>query len=255
MTLLVLLLTGGMIGLGFWQYDRLVARRAINAGIQARRAVPAAPLDPAVASRDPASLVDRQVTVTGRWDYQGEIVLRNRFYFDAPGFHVLTPLLLDGGNQAVLVDRGWLPYDRADPGRRKEFQQAARGTVVGLVHPTQPTRPGDPPAATRAASAVGPIDAWSRVDLAAIQQHLGYPLLPVWVEALPTAPLPTTVAPGGSNIPLPLPDPNLQLDDGPHLGYAIQWWAFAAILVVGYFLLTTQPPRPTNPARRASPPG
>lgn len=231
-TLAVVLATLGMIGLGFWQYDRLVTRRAINTRIALQRAAPPVRLDPAAALRDPARFADRSVTVSGRWDYSREIVLRNRSYTDIPGFHIVTPLILDQSGDAILVDRGWIPYDRADPGRRAELPRPPTGSVAGIARLSQPTPPGAPPAATPAMSAVGTIDSWNRVDIAALQRTMSYRLLPLWVEELPR----------GGGLALPLPDPDLTLDDGPHLAYAIQWWAFAAILLAGYVILMTQPP-------------
>ena len=40
--------------------------------------------------------------------------------------------------------------------------------------------------------------------------------------------------------PLPRPDPATDLGEGPHLGYAIQWFAFALILLAGYLTITYQ---------------
>lgn len=232
LTIAVLLAALGMAGLGWWQYERLMTRRAINTRIAAQRAAPPTSLNLAVARRDPASLADRPVIVTGRWDYAHEIVLRNRSYTDIPGFHIVTPLLLGAGGEAILVDRGWIPYDRGDPGRRAELPRPPTGTVAGIARLSQVTPPGGPPAATPAMSAVGTIDSWNRVDIAALQRTVDYQLLPLWVEEMPRA----------GDLELPIPNPNLTLDDGPHLAYAIQWWAFAAILLVGYFILMTQPP-------------
>jgi surfeit locus 1 family protein len=36
---------------------------------------------------------------------------------------------------------------------------------------------------------------------------------------------------------LPRPDPDIALDEGPHLFYAIQWFAFALIAGLGYVAL------------------
>ncbi|MGC8780654.1 MAG: SURF1 family cytochrome oxidase biogenesis protein, partial [Anaerolineae bacterium] len=82
--------------------------------------------------------------------------------------------------------------------------------------------PADPP--------LGPdrprLDAWFRVDLPRIQEQMPYPLLPVFLEEE----TPAGVAPRW----LPRPDPDIRLDEGSHLLYAVQWAAFAGILAAGY---------------------
>ena len=68
------------------------------------------------------------------------------------------------------------------------------------------------------------LDAWFRVNIASIQQQAGYPLLPIFIEQQP--------APGDPALPRRVA--TADLGEGPHMGYAVQWFAFAIILVVGY---------------------
>ena len=229
-TLLVLLGTAVMIGLGFWQLDRLLDRRAANALIAQRRAEPAVTIDAGNAGGlDAAALDERRVVVAGTWDYDHEVLVRRGAYQGAPGYHVLTPLRIDGGDRVLLVDRGWLPYAEAGPEERRAFRKGERGQVEGFAHQPRVSGATSPGPATGGPS--GNVSVWPRVDLASIQRELPYPTLPIWVEQLPM--------PG--NTDLPKPDPNLTLDNGPHLGYMIQWWAFALILLIGYIALATQP--------------
>src|SRR5262249_8044896 len=103
--LLSALVVGGaavMIGLGIWQLQRLAERRALNARIGVVMAQPPAPLPGAV-----SDLPDyTPVVATGSYDFANEIVVRNRAHEQQPGVHLLTPLRLQGSDQAVLVDRG-----------------------------------------------------------------------------------------------------------------------------------------------------
>ena len=217
-----------MIGLGFWQLDRLAQRRAQNALITARMA--AAPLD---LNQSPAADLPeyQRVLLRGTYAYDQEIILRNRAHLESPGVHVLTPLRLAGSDQAVLVDRGWIPYTAAAPADRAAYQlPAGEVTLEGLVRPPQQREfaflPGDPTLSPQ----LPRVDAWFRVDLAQIQDQVPYPLLPYYVEAA-AGPDPTRLPIGGSEI---------DLTDGPHLGYAIQWFAFAAILIIGSLALRRQ---------------
>src|SRR5262245_48180171 len=111
--LFVLLAAAVMVRLGFWQWGRYIERRATNALITQRVAEP--PLLLTGSPVDPDALDYRRVVVSGTWDMAGEIVLRNQSRYDQPGLHVITPLRIDGSDQAVLVDRGWVPYTQAAP--------------------------------------------------------------------------------------------------------------------------------------------
>jgi surfeit locus 1 family protein len=77
--------------------------------------------------------------------------------------------------------------------------------------------------------------AWFRVDIERIQEQVPYRLLPIFIKQLP---IPNTNADT-----LPRQDSGANLDEGPHLGYAIQWFSFAAILVVTYGLFLRQEAR------------
>jgi surfeit locus 1 family protein len=220
-TLLVLLAALVMVGLGFWQLQRRAGRLARNAHIREGLAQPPVALTGTV--NDPAALEFRHVTVRGVFDYANEILLRNRTRDGRPGYHVVTPLRIAGSDSAVLVDRGWIPYEQADPAARRAFQDHPSAEVYGIAHPSQKQpssfAPADPPV-----GANGRLDAWFRVDVERIQQQTPYKLLPLYVEESPAAGAPD----------LPWRSEDLALDEGPHLSYAIQWFSFATILLAGY---------------------
>src|SRR5262249_2988540 len=119
--LTLLVITGALVccRLGIWQLDRLAQRRAQNTLIDARMTGPPATLEGAPI--DPAEIDYRRVEARGVYDPAQEIVLRGRALDGAPGVHVLTPLRLDTGDAAVLVDRGWLPLELAAPEARRAY--------------------------------------------------------------------------------------------------------------------------------------
>jgi surfeit locus 1 family protein len=178
----------------------------------------------------------RPATVTGEYDFENQIALRNQYHGNQYGYHLVTPLLFDpstgSGRAAVLVDRGWIPYTAADQASRVAYDTSPTAvTVTGLARPSQ-TRslfllPGDPtpsPAAPR-------LDAWFWLNIPQIQTQVPYPLLPFFVEAAPQADLSILPVSGYDDI---------DLSDGPHLSYAIQWFSFAAILIAGSLVLWRQ---------------
>lgn len=225
MTMLVIAGAIVMVRLGFWQLDRQSQRNAINEKIDTRMAQPAVSL--ADAQFSPDELEYRRVEARGVYDPGGEIVLRNRALGGAPGVHILTPLRLSGGDAAVLIDRGWLPMDLSRPEERRAYAPPPGEVVIeGIVRIPREGGPEDPPLRPGESRQ----DAWFQVDIPRIAEQAGYPLLPIYVEQQPT--------PG--DIALPRRVATAGLGDGPHLSYAVQWFAFSAILLIGYVAFTYQ---------------
>lgn len=216
------------VGLGFWQLARLEQRRAANA--VALAVLDQNPTTLTGAEPDPSALIGRKVRVTGTFLNEQSVVLRNqRSESGVDGVHLLTPLRLAGADAAVIVDRGWLPDTQRDPAALAAYAIKREITVEGVARAPQ-TRP-DAPLAARDLPLPGRtrIDAWVRVDVAGLQRQVDAPLLPLYVEQLPD---------GASSLPRPR-DPRT-LDEGPHFGYALQWFAFAAMLAVVYAALMRQ---------------
>lgn len=239
MTIVVLLGVVFLCNLGMWQWNRHVQRQTLNNKIESRMREPVIQLDGS--DVDPEALDYRPVELRGVYDSSQEILLRNRSYQEITGFDVLTPLRITGSNKLVLVDRGWLPMTEATPEQRKAFQVPGEVTIKGVARATQPyiSGPADPPITAERPR----LDAWFRVDIERIQQQIDQPLLPVFVELQPVE--------GVQQQQLPIPSKTESLGDGPHLGYAFQWFGFAVILLVGYVVMIyrrqqAQNQRPTS---------
>jgi len=216
-----------MIALGFWQLGRLDEKRALNAQIQSRQSQP--PLTLTGEELDTADLEYRTVTVTGTFDFSQEIVLRNRAKSNIAGVHLLTPLRIEGSEVAVIVDRGWIPYEAAAPEVRAAYASptGVAITLTGLARLSQSRPSFLAPADPLLSPDLPRVDQWFWVNIPQIQQQIPYPLLPFFVEQS-AGPDPTAIPAAGSEI---------ELSEGPHLSYAIQWFAFAAILVIGSMAL------------------
>jgi len=223
-TLLVLVGGAVCVRLGIWQLDRLEQRRSFNAHVEAMWN--AEPLTLTGQPTDDLTMMEyRAVKVSGTYDFENQIVLRNRYYQEQYGYNLLTPLLLEDGS-AVLVDRGWIPADgNASPADWRKYDQPGQVTLQGQIRlgQTKPDLGGVPdptlaPGQTR-------LDFWNIVNLERIQTQVPYPLLNVYVQP--------DVDPSDVEPPIPY-QPEIELTEGPHLGYAGQWFTFAAILVLGY---------------------
>ena len=238
-TLAVLALCALFLRLCGWQLQRLEDRRAANALLLARMEQPALTLDGGALDSETADL--RQAVVRGAFDYSQEIVLRNRTYNELPGVHVIVPLRITGAaaGAAILVDCGWIPYELADPEQRLQFQDAVGQVEVrGILRRSQARSSSASPADPPLAAGQPRLDAWHRIDIPRIQEQIPYPLASVFLEEEPTA------ASFSRRFPRPIPE--IELSEGSHLFYAIQWFSFAAILLVGYVVLWLQRSRPPS---------
>lgn len=227
---LVLALVVVMVNLGFWQLRRLDERRDSNARIVAGRAV-VAPLDAVVASGDaavPEAARFKRVAVRGRFDAAHEVLVRFRTNDGLPGYEVVTPLVVRDG-VAALVDRGWVPLEVGDKGL--PTPPGGDLTVTGLLLGGEGSARFRPESRADGRLVVG------AVNVAGLETRLGYDLYPGFVQLQePDDP---------AAYPVPLPDPDLS--EGPHLSYAVQWFSFCVIAVVGWALLVRRS-RPSVPS-------
>jgi surfeit locus 1 family protein len=235
-TLLVLLAAAVCARLGIWQLDRLAQRRTFNARVEAQIDRSALLLDSA-SIQDPAQLSElynmeyRPVQVTGTYDPSQEIALQNQYFGNEWGVHLVTPLIISGTNSAVLVDRGWIPAQEYASAGNNAALPWARYNETGVVQvqgiirrPQVKAELGsrtDPPVN----SGDGFRNHWYFVNIDQLVKQSSHPLLPVYVQQAPDA------------LHSGLPErtqPTFDLSEGPHMGYALQWFSFAVLLIVGY---------------------
>ncbi len=228
-TLLVLAAMGVMVRLGVWQLDRLEQRRAANAALLASLQSQVIAVDGSDLPGSPEELANRRAVVSGEFDYEHQVLIKNQFHQGQPGYWVVTPLRIQGSERAILVNRGWIPLEMADPARWAEFEEGPGGTLEGYLQPGQ-----RPPAGAQAETPEGWQREWFRLDIQAIQGQMPYELLPVVFQA--------AAEPGRSYqaLPVRLPPPDLELSEGNHLSYAIQWFAFALIAAIVYVAIVRQ---------------
>lgn len=204
-----------LIALGTWQVQRLHWKEGLIATIDARsHAEPVPFLD--IAGRDDVEYL--RVRLSGRFVHEAE-----RHFFTTmngqSGFNVYTPLVMANG-EAVFVNRGFVPYDRKEPGTRPQGQVQDTVEIVGLARKGLVEKP----------SAIVPDNApeknlfyWK--DIRAMRESSGLdPAIQVYglfVDA-DAAPNPGGLPVGGATI-VDLPNNHLQ--------YAITWYGLALALV------------------------
>lgn len=229
-TLLVFFGTAVCVRLGIWQLDRLEQRRAFNHQVETMRA--AEPLDlNSSTPADIASMEWRAVTVTGEYDLENQVALRNQYNDGVYGFHLITPLLYNpstGSGQdgmAVLVNRGWIPAESdSAPQDWRVYDEPGQVTVTGQIRLGQ-----GKPAFGGVADAL-PMDGarlgvWNNLDVEKMSTQMPYPTLDVFIQ-------PNVIV---DDFEPPIPyQPIIELTEGSHFGYALQWFTFATILFFGY---------------------
>lgn len=221
--MVVLILALLFINLGFWQLRRLEERRIENTVGESRLA--AEPVDLSLlleaSGEDRDSLQFRRATATGVFRPDDEVLIRSQVHQGVAGFHVITPLLGEEGD-AVLVNRGWVPLILDQVPVTQAPAPEGTVTVTGWIRPTQ-TRGALAPADPQD----GRLVTMNRVDIERIRQQVPFDLAPVYITSLDD--------PAGE-LPVPAAAPAFD-DEGSHLAYAIQWFSFALIGLVGYFFL------------------
>lgn len=231
---LALVLAAVFVRLGIWQLSRLHQRRSANAGALKGRAASPVDLNQGAPGTAP-NLVNRWVVVRGVYDREHEVVLRGHVYQEAPGIEVVTPLRIEGRDDAILVNRGFVPSPDAVTAAIDELNEPGIVTVHGLALPIPASSDSGAPLAND-----GKVT-WRRLDLPALRARSPYPIESVYLLQNPDSALPHR----------PIRQPAPPLDDGPHLSYAIQWFAFALIAVAGGGILAL---RQAGPAPVRAPP-
>lgn len=218
-TLLTAVAVGLFASLGIWQLGRAGEKRALAADFSGG--------GPAVEWRQlPADAPRYQrVTVRGQYDPAHQFLLDNMGHESVAGLQVLTPLLLDDGG-AVLVNRGWVPWGPTRAVLPEVAVDAAPRTVVGRLD--ELPKPG---IWLKAPPATG----WPRLvqypKMQELAAALGRELAPRQVlldPAVPDGYVRDWVVPGTTA--------------DRHLGYAVQWFAFAAVAAAIWLVLSFRKP-------------
>lgn len=207
-----------LVALGTWQVQRLYWKQDLIDKLTSRSV--AAAVAPPAAGAPLDDFEYQHVRVTGAYRHDDELYLVNRSLNGNPGLHVLTPLVPEGGGEAILVDRGWVPFERRDAKNREGGQVAGTVTVDGIVRLQKP--PGYFTPANEPQN-----NTWFFVDTAAMGKAAGIPLRAGYYIVADKADLP-----GGFPV-----GRQWRLDiRNDHLQYALTWYSLALALLVIYIL-------------------
>lgn len=168
-----------VFSLGRWQLERAQQKQARQALLDRRVAEAPVQLTGMVPGAEP--LLYRRVRASGHWIPERQIHVDNQVRGGRAGFHVITPLAIEGGREAVLVNRGWVARDADYPRAPRVPAPPGRVEVEGIA--------ALPPArflelAPRTVAG----DVWQNLSLERYREATGLAVLPVVVLASEPAP-------------------------------------------------------------------
>jgi surfeit locus 1 family protein len=199
--------------LGQWQLRRAAQKQSLMLAIEAQsnQSILKAPdlADPNILK----DAVHRRATLKGVWRADHTVFLDNRQMNGKTGLIAITPLVLDGTGQVVLVQRGWVLRNFADRSKLPDIQTPAGPvTVRGRMAP--------PPSKLYEFKGADSGRIRQNIDLAAYSREIALPLMPVSMVQM---------GPANEGLLRDWAAPNVGIDK--HHGYAFQWFGLCALIV------------------------
>jgi surfeit locus 1 family protein len=252
-TLAAVLTVAATVSLGRWQLSRAAQKEALQASIDAEKLKPPLTQAEFLALGKASDAMHRPVRLRGLWLTPQTVYLDNRQMHGTPGFYVLTPFALEGTEQAVMVQRGWIQRNFVDrtqlgavetpagivevtalieppPSHLLELGSAAAAPAPAASAPAAPASAASAPGASPAAPAAPTpaVEGYSPIrqnlDLEAFRAETKLPLrTDVSLQQSGAA---------SEGLQRDWPAPALGLER--HYGYAFQWFGLSALVVILY---------------------
>jgi cytochrome oxidase assembly protein ShyY1 len=242
-TLAAVLTLAATVSLGRWQLSRAAQKEALQASIDAQKLKPPLTQAEFLAMDRATDALHRPVRLRGLWLTPQTVYLDNRQMHGTPGFYVLTPFALEGTEQTVMVQRGWIQRNFVDRTQLGAVETPAGIVeVTGLIEAppshllelgTSATAPAAA-ASAPAAAASAPLAPTPAVEgYSPIRQNLDLEAF----RAETKQPLRTDVSlqqtgAASEGLQRDWPAPALGLER--HYGYAFQWFGLSALVVILY---------------------
>jgi surfeit locus 1 family protein len=205
--------------LGKWQWVRAEEKATLQSLLERR--MKESPRLLRASDRDASDLHYRQFVARGTFIEEKQIFLDNKSLGDRAGYHVITPLQIEGTRTSVLVNLGWIARSPEYPAPPKVPVPSGRVEISGIA--TVPTARF---LELSDANVEGHV--WQNLTFERAHRNLGLDVLPVVLLARETLPelIPVQEA------------PNAGIDK--HRGYAFQWFSIAAAILVVWLVVNTR---------------
>ena len=210
------------VRLGFWQWHRMEHKKHQQAVIERHLSAAPVPVDSVLRPGRAMAEDDEwtRVRATGTFDARRQVTVKFTTREGKAGADVVTPLVLADGS-ALLVDRGWLATENTNARPADSpAPPSGRVTIEGWLRPDNEA--GD--------NAVVPVDGQVRAIAShGLRKYVGRPVWPGFVHLQKPA------------------SPGLAPEPRPHVGhalnffYALQWWFFSGLALIGPFWFSREP--------------
>jgi len=214
-TILTIVAMTAFTSLGIWQTNRALEKQQLQLKIESR-----AKQTPFELSHDIPDIKQKiflKVTASGRYNKNHEILIDNVVHSGKAGYHVLTPFILEDDHSVVMVNRGWVPVGRDRNNLPIIETPEDKINIHGIIAPHKSKPP----------LILGELDSEARVwlyyDLDKYIERTKYNVLPVVI-------LLNKEDDSGYIREWPKYDSKMSM----HIGYAVQWFVFAAIVLITY---------------------
>ncbi|WP_292807674.1 SURF1 family protein [Methylotenera sp.] len=210
------------IKLGLWQYNKAELRKQIQSSYTASQDSDALVLPNNLS--DPDAWKYKKVKVKGQYETKYQILLDNQVENNIAGFHVITPLKLDGTHQYVLINRGWVAGGNHHTETPNIVTPNQMQEIIGSVWvPSKKIFTLESDSEKNRWSTV-----WQHMDMDRYQKNVPLQVLPLLIKLDPKSNA------GGFVRNWQLPASKIATN----MGYAYQWFGFtiASILI---FLFTS----------------
>ncbi len=213
-----------LISLGNWQLSRSSEKAAYLAEQEKQSQLPPLSLTSELPA-DAANIRYRAVELTGHYDAERQFLLDNQIRHGKAGYFVMTPLLPENSNTAVLVNRGWLEAGLDRQTLPDITLQKSQVTVQGRINTF-------PDVGYHLEGAEIPTDTWPSlvqlIDSNVIAEKLGYPLADYQIE----------LDQAGDEGYLREWHIATVIPPEKHVAYAVQWYGLALTLTVLFLWYT-----------------
>lgn len=213
------------ISLGFWQLERRQTKLQTISAVTENYTQN--PLNFFAAEQLLQNLENQQewtpVSLQGKYDVSQQRIVRNRPNNGQVGYEILVPFILPTG-KSLLVNRGWVPLGNINSGYPDHVPQPYSEGEINLVIRLRSPEPN--------LGRTAPAGQIASIDTHQLAQELPYPIF------LGSYGIMVNETPAANENPLPLQKPDL--DEGSHLSYAMQWFMFGLLFLVGFFYALRQ---------------
>jgi cytochrome oxidase assembly protein ShyY1 len=210
------------VRLGFWQWHRMEDKKDEQTAIERHLRSDPVPVQTVVRAGHAVSDGDEwtRVEATGTFETRRQVTVKFTTREGNAGADVVTPLVLADGS-ALLVNRGWMPTENTNA-RPTDIPAPPRGqvTVEGWLRPDNPA----------GKNAVVPVDGQVRaIASQGLERYVGRNVLPGFINLQ---------KPAANGL---APEPRPHVGHALNFFYALQWWFFAGLALIGPFWFSREP--------------